>query len=294
MDDAGHLPVLALEVVELLRPAGSRVMVDCTVGLGGHAQALLEAAGSQAVLVGIDWDPGMLLKTKQRLTRFGGRVRLFQANFADLEAVMSQAQVASAEVILADLGLCSAQLDDPARGFSFQADGPLDMRMSASGPTGADLVNRLGETELADLLWRYGQERFSRRIARALVRARRLDPVRRTGQLAGIVRSAVPGRGRIDPATRTFQALRMAVNRELENLQGLLERMLPFLSIGGRAGIICFHSLEDRLVKQAFAAAARSGDYRLVTRKPWRPTPEEVAGNPRGRSARLRVVERIR
>ncbi|HET6427017.1 MAG TPA: 16S rRNA (cytosine(1402)-N(4))-methyltransferase RsmH [Phycisphaerae bacterium] len=297
MDDAGHFPVLRKEVTELLVVEGTRTLLDCTVGLGGHAESLLEAAGEGAVLIGIDLDESNLLKTKERLARFGGRVRLFAANFADVDDVLAEAGVERVDAILADLGVASTQLDDPSRGFSFQADGPLDMRMGREGPTAAELVNTLGEKELADLIRRLGEDRFSRRIARAIVRGRREGPIDTTVRLAGIVMRAYPparGRWRIHPATRTFQALRIRVNRELENLSALLERVPGLLGVGGRAAVISFHSLEDRLVKRSFASAVESGSFRSLTPKPLRPGAAETDRNPPSRSAKLRVMERIR
>ncbi len=294
MDDAGHFPVLLDEVLGLLLPGRPGVLVDLTVGLGGHAEALLDAAEPQAVLIGIDLDESNLLKTKERLARFGRRVRLFQANFADLEDVLSEAGVDSADAVLADLGLASSQLDDPTRGFSFQLDGPLDMRLDRQGPTAAELLNRLSESQLAETIRRYGEDRHARRIARAIVRARRDEPIRRTARLARIVSAAAgPGRRRIHPATRTFQALRLATTRELDHLRRLLEVLPGRLSVAGRAAIISFHSLEDRQVKRAFAAAERAGTHRRLTTRPRRPGAEEVARNPRSRSARLRALERI-
>ena len=297
MDDAGHFPVMVDQVVALLSPAGRQRIVDCTVGLGGHAEALLDAAGPAASLIGIDLDESNLLKTKERLARFGARVRLFEANFADLEAVLSEARLASADVVVADLGVASSQLADAARGFSFQLDGPLDMRMRRQGATAADLVNKTGETELAALIRRCGQERYSRRIAGAIVRARGRQPIRTTAELAGLIAGAVPprrGGGRaIHPATRTFMALRIAVNGELDNLQALLDCLPRTLAPGGRAAVISFHSLEDRLVKQHFAAAARTGSCKLLTPKPLTPSSDEIARNPRSRSAKLRAMERI-
>ncbi len=298
MDDAGHLSVLLNEVLELLAPKGKQVIIDCTVGLGGHAEAMLESSGDETHLIGIDLDESNLLKTKERLVRFGRRVRLFQANFADLEDVMEAADVASADVILADLGMSSTQVDDPSRGFSFQTDGPLDMRFDTEGQTAAELVNTLGEVELADIIYRYGQERHSRRIARAIVRARNRERIERTGELARIVAGAIPRksgvRHKIHPATRTFQALRIAVNGELENLERLLEKIPGLMNVGGRAAIISFHSLEDRLVKRAFAAAVETGAYRLLNKKPITGGAVEIYRNPRSRSAKLRAVERIR
>ena len=307
MDDAGHLPVLLDEVLELLVPAlhrqgstdGKRVIIDCTVGCGGHARALLEASAGKAMLIGIDLDESALLKTKQRLAEFAKDVRLFQANFSEVRTVMDEAGVKSADVLLADLGVSSAQLQNASRGFSFQVDGPLDMRMSSSGPTAADIVNRLSQKELADLIYAYSQERFSREIAAAIIRARKAAPITRTTQLAEIVtkviaRKSPRRRWRIHPATRTFQALRIAVNKELENLSKLLEVLPSLLCIGGRAAIISFHSLEDRLVKRAFSSMVSRGTHRLLTKKPVRPSPDEIRVNPRSRSARLRCVERIK
>lgn len=258
---------------------------------------LLAAAGEDATLIGIDLDESNLLETKERLARFGVRVRLFQADFADVAEVLGEVGIDRVDAVLADLGVSSSQLDDPGRGFSFAADGPLDMRMRRQGPTAEDLVNSLSESQLADLIWRYGQDRHSRRIARAILRARRRGRIRRTAELAGIVAAAAaPGKGRkrIHPATRTFQAIRMQVNREQESLRRLLEEIPPRLSGGGRAAVISFHSLEDRLVKRAFAAAVGGGGYVSLTPKPRTPGAEELTRNPRSRSAKLRVVERIR
>ena len=296
MESAGHFPVLLPEVLEQLQPSARAWIVDCTVGLGGHAEALLERSGEQARLIGVDLDESNLLSTKERLRRFGGRVRLFQANYSDLDQVLAEVGIDRVDALLADLGVSSTQLDQPERGFSFQADGPLDMRMRREGPTAADLVNQASEKELADLIWRYGEERYSRRIARAIAAARVHGRIERTAELSRIVASAVPRRGaeKIHPATRTFQAIRIAVNSELESLERLLELVPRVLGVGGRAAIISFHSLEDRLVKQAFADAARSGLGKLLTSKPLQAAPHELAVNPRSRSAKLRALERIR
>jgi 16S rRNA (cytosine1402-N4)-methyltransferase len=287
-------------VVELLAPAGRRLLVDCTIGLGGHAEALLDAAGTDARLIGIDLDEGNLARAKINLERFGERVRLFQANFADVAEVLDEAGQGPADLLLADLGVSSTQLDDPGRGLSFQADGPLDMRMNAGGgQTAADLVNRLPEAELADMIFAYGEERFSRRVARAIVAARRDKRIERTVELARIVTGAIPGAGAsvrrgIHPATRTFQALRIAVNDELGSLDRLLANLPDVLAPRARAGIISFHSLEDRRVKQSFANLAATGRARALTKKPECATVAEVAVNPRSRSAKFRVVEWVR
>jgi len=296
---AGHQPVLLEEVVRLLSPSGRRVVVDCTIGLGGHAEALLRAAGSRGLLIGLDVDQDNLQRCKVRLCRPGRRVRLFQANFAELPIILAEVGIEAVDVLLADLGLASTQLDDPGRGFSFTADGPLDMRMDPrSRRTAADLVNTLSQKDLADLIHTYGQERYSRRIARAIAANRTCHTIETTRQLAEIVTRAYPAAAKrtrrgVQPATRTFQALRIAVNDELVNLDRLLGALPEVLAVGGRAAVISFHSLEDRRVKRAFADLAKAGAARLLTTKPVTPSAEEVKCNPRSRSAKLRAIERI-
>ena len=295
---ASHEPVLRQAVVELLCVKGQKILLDCTVGLGGHAEALLGVADADARLIGIDVDESNLRISKRTLERFSPRVRLFRANFTEIPAVLAQADAPSADVLLADLGFASSQMDDPARGLSFSADGPLDMRLDTrSERTAADLVNTLGEKELADLIYANGEERYSRRIARAIVTARKAGRIERTGELARVVSGAYPAPARrsrrgVHPATRTFQALRIAVNDELGSLDRLLSLLPDVLTPGGRAGIISFHSLEDRRVKQAFAAWAAGGQATILTRKPVTATDEEMQRNPRSRSAKLRVIER--
>lgn len=295
---AGHVPVLLPEVLDLLAPAGRPVLLDCTVGLGGHAEALLDRAGESSRLIGIDVDDANLRLARQRLARFGPRVRLFQANFAELPDVLAEAGVTHVDLLLADLGVASTQIDDPSRGLSFLSDGPLDMRMDPRrNLTAADLVNRMGEEALADLIFQNADERYSRRIARAIVAARRSGPIERTVRLAEIVASAYPAAGRskrhgVHPATRTFQALRIAVNEELSSLDSLLARIPGVLNAGGRAGVISFHSLEDRRVKQAFAEWEAAGTAVRLTKKPLSASDEEMQTNPRSRSAKLRGIER--
>jgi len=298
----GHVPVLLREVVDLLLPVGGRadLVVDCTVGLGGHAEALLRAdRGEGCLLTGMDADPDNLRLAKRRLEPFDQRVRLFQANFSNVQDVLDEVAAGRADAVLADLGVASTQLDDPERGFSFSADGPLDMRMDrTSGPTAADLVNEIDEKRLADLIFEYGQERCSRRIAREIVRARVAGPILGTKALADIVRRAMrrdsrPGRRGVDPATRTFQALRIAVNDELGALDKLLEALPDVLAPGGRACIISFHSLEDRKVKRAFKQWSQTGRAKVITKKPITASLAEQAVNNRSRSAKLRCVERV-
>ncbi len=296
--DEAHTAVLRDEVAELLCPAHRTTLVDCTVGLGGHSEALLDAAGAEANLIAMDVDERNLRRAKENLQRFSGRARFFHANFSDVSTVLAEADTPAVDVLLADLGVSSNQIDDPSKGLSFSVDGPLDMRLDDRADTTAEqLVNRMDEQELADLIYQYGEERYSRRIARAIVEARRRERISRTTQLAEIVRRAYPapakrGRRRIDPATRTFQALRIAVNGELENLERLLAQLPDILSINGRAGIISFHSLEDRSVKRAFAAWAATGRAVSVTKKPIVASEQEVRSNPRSRSAKLRVIEK--
>jgi 16S rRNA (cytosine1402-N4)-methyltransferase len=289
--DAGHVPVLLAEVLELLavRPGG--LWVDGTVGLGGHAEAVLRATAPDGRMLGLDRDTETLARARERLRAHGARVRLEPGDYREIPARHAGER---ADGILLDLGVSSAQLDDPERGMSFQADGPLDMRLDRrGGETAADVVNHLPEKELADLIYAYGEERASRRIARAIVRARERAPIRTTGELAEIVRRAAPRSGRrgLHPATRTFQALRIHVNRELDGLGDALARIAGSLAPRGRMAVIAFHSLEDRAVKTTFRDLSRGG-YALLTRKPVRPSEAETRSNPRARSARLRAVRR--
>ncbi len=290
-----HLPVLTAEVLHYLRPERGGLFVDCTVGLGGHARALLEAGATR--LIGLDRDPEALARAGNALAEWPDRVELVHADHRELEAVLDRRGVAEIDGALADLGVSSLQLEAPGRGFSFQRDEPLDMRMDrTTGPTAADLVAQADAAELADVIYQYGEERRSRRIARAIVAARQTTPIATTGQLASIVRRAIPGRRswRIDPATRTFQALRIWVNRELDDLARFLEAAARRLRAGARLVVISFHSLEDRIVKHTFRAMAPVGAaFRVLTRKPVTPSDVEVAQNPRARSAKLRAVERI-
>jgi len=288
-----HEPVLFGEVIRLLDPRPDGVYVDATLGGGGHAEAILEASAPSGVLIGLDRDGEALREVAGRLARFGDRARLVHGSFAELQRHLVGQGKSEVNGILADLGLSSNQLADRARGFSFRAEGPLDMRFDTSeGETAADLVNRLSERELADLLYAYGDERRSRAIARRIL-ARR--PLRTTWDLSRAVGSVLgPGRrGGIDPATRTFQGLRIAVNQELPALESLLAEGPALLARGGRMLVISYHSLEDRAVKMAFRDRARGGEFRLLTAKPQRPSPEEVRRNRRARSARLRALQRM-
>jgi len=291
-----HYSVMTQEVGHYLlgicdeRPAGA--YCDCTAGAGGHARQVLERAPDRK-LIAIDRDQAALDRCRQRLSEFGGRVAYFQGGFSRIrEAVGGRMPLAG---MLADLGISRDQLDEPSRGFSLRSRGPLDMRFDRSQELRADdLVNHRGETDLANLLYRLADERFSRRIARAIVRSR---PIRDTSHLADTVASAIPHRGRssrIHPATKTFQALRMAVNDEQGELGRLLEQAPGLLAPGGRFVVLSFHSGEDRAVKQSFRRHASSGVYTLLTRRPVRPSDEEVIRNPPSRSARLRAVCRTR
>ena len=290
-----HVPVMTAEILQFLRPDDGGLFVDCTVGLGGHARALLEAGATR--LVGIDRDLDALARAAETLAPWRDRVELVHADYRAIADVLDQRQIAVVDGTLADLGVSSMQFDAPGRGFSFQRDEPLDMRMDRSqGETAADFIARATEVELADTIFQYGEERFSRRIARALVETRRETPVTGTAQLAAIVRRSIPRRGytRIDPATRTFQALRIWVNRELDGLDRFLEAAVSRLRAGARVAIITFHSLEDRIVKHTLRALERrEALIRVLTKKPLTPDENEVQRNPRARSAKLRVAERM-
>jgi 16S rRNA (cytosine1402-N4)-methyltransferase len=290
-----HLPVMTAEILQFLRPEHGGLFVDCTVGLGGHARALLEAGATR--LVGFDRDLDALARATETLAPWRERVELVHADYRAIADILDQRQIAVVDGTLADLGVSSMQFDAPGRGFSFQRDEPLDMRMDRSqGETAADFIARATEVELADTIFRFGEERFSRRIARALVETRRETPVTGTAQLAAIVRRSIPRRGytRIDPATRTFQALRIWVNRELDGLDRFLEAAVSRLRTGARFAIITFHSLEDRIVKHTLRALERrEALIRVLTKKPLTPDENEVQRNPRARSAKLRVAERM-
>jgi 16S rRNA (cytosine1402-N4)-methyltransferase len=290
-----HEPVMVAETVDLLAPSRGGLFVDCTVGLGGHARALLEAGASR--VLGLDRDPDALRVARGRLAEFGDRAELVHSDYRDLGRVLDERQIAGMDGALADLGVSSMQLDAEGRGFSFRRDEPLDMRMDRSqGPTAADLLQNVGEEELANIIFQHGEERFSRRIARVIVEARRTAPILTTGHLAQLVRRAVPTRGyqRIDPATRTFQALRIWVNRELDQLDAFLAEACARLLVGARLAVITFHSLEDRIVKHAFRALAQGrAALRILTKRPLVPGEAERDRNPRARSAKLRAIERL-
>jgi 16S rRNA (cytosine1402-N4)-methyltransferase len=293
---SAHVPVLTAEVLEQLRPERGGLFVDCTVGLGGHSRALLEAGASR--ILGLDRDPQALERARETLAPWRDRVALVHADYRELDEVLDTHDIPLIDGALADLGLSSMQLEQPGRGFSFQRDEPLDMRMDPTrGATAADLVARSSERELADAIFQYGEERFSRRIAAALVRARSEHPIVTTGRLAAIVRRAQPHRGysRIDPATRSFQALRIWVNQELEGLDGFLATALRRLRAGARLAVIAFHSLEDRIVKHTLRGLAQGGEIavRVLTKRPIVATDAERMTNPRARSAKLRVAERF-
>jgi 16S rRNA (cytosine1402-N4)-methyltransferase len=295
MTHSVHEPVMTAETIALLDPARGGLFVDCTVGLGGHARVLLEAGASR--LLGLDRDPEALKIARERLEGFGDRVELVHADYRELGRVLDDRGVRGVDGALADLGVSSMQLDAEGRGFSFRRDEPLDMRMDQSqGPTAAGLLDQVGEEELANLIFEFGEERYSRRIARAIVDARRRGSITTTGQLAQIVRRAVPRRGhqRIDPATRTFQAIRIWVNRELDQLEAFVVEACGRLLAGARFAVITFHSLEDRIVKHAFRALAQGRmTLRILTKRPIVPGDSELDRNPRARSAKLRAVERL-
>jgi 16S rRNA (cytosine1402-N4)-methyltransferase len=295
MDPARHEPVMVDEVLALLLPAKGGLFVDCTLGLGGHTAALL--AGGATRIIGLDRDEDALTIARERLAPFADRVELVHSDYRALPGVLDARQVEAVDGILADLGVSSLQLDADGRGFSFRRDEPLDMRMDRTQkPTAADLIADADETDLANAIFQFGEERHSRRVARAIVHARRNARIETTGALAEIVRRAVPTRGyqRIDPATRTFQALRIWVNRELDGLDVFLGDAARRLLAGARFAVISFHSLEDRIVKHTFRALAAAGDaWHVLTRKPVVPGDEEIARNPRARSAKLRAIERL-
>lgn len=306
----GHIPVMLREVLAQLAPRQDAVYLDGTFGGGGYAQAILEAAG--CTLWGIDRDPDAIARGAALAERFPGRLHLIQGQFGEMMLLLAKAGVSLLDGIVLDLGISSFQIDDPARGFSFRGDGPLDMRMAKQGTTAADLVNSLSERDLADVLYELGEERASRRIARAIVAARAEAPIETTGRLASIIRAVMPpDKSGIHPATRSFQALRIKVNDELGEIERALTQAAMLLAPGGRLVVVSFHSLEDRIVKRFMGEIAGrapglsrhdprgltvppAARFRLLTPKALRPQPDETNMNPRSRSARLRAMECVK
>lgn len=301
-----HVTVLAHEAVELLQPAGGRVVVDATLGGGGHTELLLQAG---ATVYGIDQDPAARAAAKSRLAAYGDRLQVLAGNFRSIKTLLHERGIESIDGLLADIGVSSPQVDNAARGFSFLNNGPLDMRMNpAAGKSAADLIAAMDEAGLADILWTYGEEKAARAIARRIVQERGKAPITTTGQLADIIASVLPRKGRQHPATRSFQALRIAVNDELGALEDLLKSGIDLLAPGGRFAVITFHSLEDRAVKRFFERVTKAEIDRpewpaprpnpecaakLITKKPVTAGAQELADNPRSRSAKLRVIEKI-
>lgn len=303
-----HEPVLLDEVIRLLRPGKDGIYLDCTVGGGGHAEAILRTGGLTTRLIGVDRDSEAYKRSRERLKPFGGRVELHYDSFEKMSGLLAGRKM---DGILMDLGVSSFMLDEPSRGFSFDADGPLDMRMDTREPlTAAEIVNGRPEKELSRIFKNYGEERFASRIARAVVRQRTVKPITGTLELAELVKSVIPRSqsSRIHPATRVFMALRIAVNRELENLEAAVNSAVEHLVTGGRLVVISFHSLEDRIVKRALAALAKGcvcppampicvcgikPAVELLFKKPVKAGPEETARNPRSRSAKLRAAQRL-
>jgi len=293
---AVHVPVMTAEALQFLAPERGGVFVDCTLGLGGHSRAMLEAGATR--VIGIDRDLDALAQARTTLAPWAAKTDFVHSDYRAINSVLDGLDVALVDGALADLGVSSMQFDEPGRGFSFQRDEPLDMRMDRSaGETAAQLIASADEEDLANTIYAYGEERFSRRIARAIVIARREAPIDTTLRLAAIVRRAVPTRGyqRIDPATRTFQALRIWVNSELDELDAFLSAMVKRLRAGARLVVISFHSLEDRIVKHTFRALEKSADaaLKILTKRPLVAGESELALNPRARSAKLRAAERL-
>ena len=291
---SGHISVLQQEVLELLQPERGGVFIDATLGMGGHAEAMLARGGDKIKIIGIDQDPHALEQAKARL---GEKIEYVYGNFSELAKILKDKKIKEIDGILMDLGVSSYQLDTPERGFSFQENGPLDMRMDPEGDlTAADIVNTWPEAKLVDLLFKYGEERLSRKITRFIIEKRYKTPFEDTASLAEVIVSAYPPPLRYKhphPATRVFQALRIAVNQELEVLEDGIEVALESLAIGGRVAIISFHSLEDRIVKHRFREKAASGEFQVLTKKPLLAEEEERQINSRSRSAKLRGIERL-
>jgi 16S rRNA (cytosine1402-N4)-methyltransferase len=309
MTEGGHIPVMLAEMLDGLAPRDGGTYLDGTFGGGGYAEAILRAC--HCTVWAIDRDPAAIARGAALAARFPGRLHLIEGRFGAMLSLLAERGVAQLDGIVLDLGVSSFQIDDPARGFSFRADGPLDMRMGGDGPTAAELVNTLPQDALADLLFGFGEERASRRIARAIVAARQEAPITTTARLAAVIRAVLPpDRSGIDPATRSFQALRIGVNQELAEIEAALAQAAGLLAPGGRLVVVSFHSLEDRIVKRFMIEAAGrapapsrhdprglmqrgQAGFRLLSARALRPGAAEVAANPRARSARLRALQRL-
>ncbi|MDD2689899.1 MAG: 16S rRNA (cytosine(1402)-N(4))-methyltransferase RsmH [Candidatus Omnitrophica bacterium] len=293
-----HIPVMLKEVLDYLTLSPGKIIVDATIGTGGHSKEILERILPGGRLIGIDRDQESLSVCRERLREYGNSCEFVHGNFVDTDIILERLNINKIDGILFDLGISSFQLEDPHRGFSFQQDGPLDMRLDRDSYISAyDLINNLNEEEISDLLWMFGQERWHNRIAHLLVEEREKHPIATTQQLANIVFRAMPHRYRhrfyrIHPATRTFQAVRIAVNRELEILEAAINKAIACLDRRGKICIISFHSLEDRIVKHTFRNAATQGQLNIITRKPITANPSEVEANPSSRSSKLRVAEK--
>ena len=294
-DDIVHIPILVEEVLYYLQPQPGQIILDCTVGGGGHAIKILDKIKPDGLLIGIDKDMEILKIAKQSLSKETDKFKLYHADYSDIDEVLRQANIDKVNGVLLDLGVSSLQFDQADRGFSFAKEAPLDMRMDRScGITAQNLIHRLSESELGELLWKYGEERRSRRIARAILKEEKGGGITTTRQLSALVERVVPrGKGKIHPATRVFQALRIAVNKELENLEIFLDKIYTYMAVGARIVIISFHSLEDRIVKNKFIEKAKQNIFRVLTKKPITPREVEIGENIRSRSAKLRVAERI-
>ena len=297
MEQSAHISVMPSEVMHGLNVKPGAVIVDGTLGLGGHSALIAQNLGPKGHLIGIDKDDYSLTEAKRCLASFPLRIDLLQGSFGDVKRLLAEVKVKAVDGVLLDLGISSFQLDDPKRGFSFLKDGPLDMRMDQrQGPTAADLVNTLKEEELAKIIEEFGEDRFARRIAKAIIWQRTQEKILTTLQLAKAVLRSLPTsyqRGRIHPATRTFQALRIALNGELDILKQALVDWFEVLNISGRMCVISFHSLEDRIVKNTFKALVQEGRAEILTKKPLEASESECEANPRSRSAKLRVIERL-
>jgi 16S rRNA (cytosine1402-N4)-methyltransferase len=287
------------QIIDYLNLMPGQVIVDATIGTAGHSQAILERITPGGKLIGIDRDPESLAICRARLQDYAASCELVHGNFAEIDTILEDLKIKQIDGILFDLGISSFQLDDPQRGFSFQNEGPLDMRLDRDSYISAyDLVNNLNEDEISTLLWNFGQERWHNRIAHILIQERDRHPIATTKELAGIVLKSIPYRYRhryyrIHPATRTFQAMRIAVNRELEVLETAIQKTIPLLAKKARICIISFHSLEDRIVKLSFRKARQEGALEIITPKPFTPMQEEISRNPSSRSSKLRVAERL-